>query len=46
MTHIFLSILVHGEVNRSKGPPPNLLLHHVLVDSTLRLSVVFAVGVF
>lgn len=43
--HIFLAILVYGEVDRSKRAAANLLLDQVLVDAMLGAAVIFAVAV-
>jgi len=44
--HIFLSVLVHGEVDSSKRSPPYLLLDQVLVDAVLGGPIILAVAVF
>lgn len=44
-SHIFLAILVHGEMHRAKRPPANLLLHQILVDAVLGRAIIFAVAV-
>jgi hypothetical protein len=43
--HIFLTVLVDGEVDSSKGAATNLLLDQVLVDAVLGAAVILAVAV-
>jgi hypothetical protein len=43
--HIFIAILVLGEVHRAKRPPANLLLHEILVDAVLGGAIILAVAV-
>lgn len=43
--HIFLAILVYGEMDGSERPAANLLLHQILVDAMLGAAVIFAVAV-
>jgi hypothetical protein len=43
--HIFLAVLVHGEVDRPKRPPADLLLDKILVDAVLGGAVILAVAV-
>lgn len=43
--HIFMAILVHGEMDGAKGPAANLLFHQILVDAVLCGAVIFAVAV-
>jgi hypothetical protein len=44
-SHIFLAILVNGQVNCAKRPAANLLSHQVLVDAVLGSAVILAVTV-
>ena len=43
--HIFLAILIHGEVDSPKRPPADLLLDEILVDAVLCGAVILAVAV-
>jgi hypothetical protein len=43
--HIFLAILVDGEVDGAERAATNLLLHQILVDTVLSAAVIFAVAV-
>jgi hypothetical protein len=43
--HIFLAILVFGEVDCTKGPTTDLLFYQILVDTMLGAAVIFAVAV-
>jgi hypothetical protein len=43
--HIFLAVLVYGQMYCAKRAPSNLLLDQVLIDAVLRRSIILAVAV-
>ena len=43
--HIFLAILVHGQMHCTERPASYLLLYKILVDAVLCGAVIFAVAV-
>jgi hypothetical protein len=39
VAYVFLSILIHGQMHRTKGASPNFILDNVLIDVMLCLAI-------